>query len=225
MSAFSTLFIDLDQTIYPASSGIWEDVAGRIHTYLQEQLGLTPEEAIDRRVYYYQEFGTTLRGLQHETEVDPISFMQFIHDVPVEKQIPPDPELPGLLSSISIPKYIFTNASMDHAKRILKHLAVDECFDDIIDIIRLGYANKPYPAAYKLALEIAGNPDPGTCVLVDDSLVNLKTASTFGMTTVHVGADHDDRFSPDHRIASIHALLDVLPELQESVKKPDNRHG
>ena len=216
MSEFSTLFFDLDQTIYPASSGIWEDVAGKIQAYLERELGLTPQEAIDRRVYYYQEYGTTLRGLQHETSVDPISYMHFIHDVPVELKIQPDSELPGLLQSINIPKYIFTNASIDHAMRILKHLAIEECFDDIIDIIRLEYANKPDPVAYKRALEIAGNPDPSTCILIDDSLMNLEAAAGFGMKTVHVGTNGNDHFTPDHQITSIHALFDVLPEIKNS---------
>ncbi|MGD8848418.1 MAG: pyrimidine 5'-nucleotidase, partial [Anaerolineales bacterium] len=200
---------------YPASSGIWEDVAHRIHTFLETTLNLSPQEAVTRREHYYKTYGTTLRGLQREAQVEPISFMEYIHDVPIETKIKDDPLLRDLLGSINIPKYIFTNASLDHAERVLSHLGLEECFDGIIDIIRLEYANKPDPLAYKRALQIVGEPEPGKCVLIDDSLMNLETGAHMGMTTVHVGSNHDHSFTPDYSISTIHQLLDVLPELKD----------
>ncbi len=216
MKSYSTLFIDLDQTVYPANSGIWEDVAERIHAFLESELELTTQEAIDLRRRYYKHYGTTLRGLQLESTVDPIRYMQFIHDVPIEQKINSDPDLPELLKSIKIPKYIFTNASIDHAERVLRHLRIEACFDDIIDIIRLEYANKPDPVAYKRALEIAGDPDPATCILLDDSLKNLQAGSKLGLTTVHIGSSRDADFTADHQITTIHGLFEVLPELNHS---------
>ncbi|MGD2058558.1 MAG: pyrimidine 5'-nucleotidase [Anaerolineales bacterium] len=216
MTAYSTLFVDLDQTVYPATSGIWEDVTSRITRYLEQHFGLSTKEAMALRAHYFENYGTTLRGLQLETGVDPVSYMEFIHDVPVERKIVPDPELKTLLQSVQLPKYIFTNASAEHAERILRQLGVADCFDDIIDIIRLGYANKPDPEAYRLALGIAGNPEPGTCVLIDDSIPNLITGMELGMKTVQIGLAQDDTLSPDFQIASIHNLFDVLPELKAS---------
>lgn len=216
MTHYTTLFFDLDQTIYPADSGIWEDVTARITRYLEERYGFSTKEALDRRARYYKNYGTTLRGLQHETEVDPIDYMEFIHDVPVERKILPDPELQKLLQSIHLPKYIFTNASAAHAERVLQRLGIAGCFDGMIDIIRLQYSNKPEPEAYRRALRIAGDPQPGTCILIDDTLRNLKTGAEIGMKTVQVGLEQDDTFSPDFQIASIYDLINVLPELNDS---------
>jgi pyrimidine 5'-nucleotidase len=136
--------------------------------------------------------------------------------VPIEHKIHSDPDLPDLLDSIKIPKYIFTNASIDHAERVLEHLGIETCFDEIIDIIRLDYANKPDPLAYRRALEIVGNPDPASCVLLDDSLKNLQAGSRIGFTTVQVGIYQDAGYLPDHQIATIHELFEVLPELKNS---------
>jgi putative hydrolase of the HAD superfamily len=216
MTQYTTLFFDLDQTIYPADSGIWEDVTARITRFLEERCGFSTEEALDRRARYYEKYGTTLRGLQHETDVDPIDYMEFIHDVPVESKIHPDPELKKLLQSIHLPKYIFTNASAEHAERVLRCLGVAGCFDGMIDIIRLQYSNKPEPESYKRALQIAGDPQPGTCILIDDTLRNLKIGAEIGMKTVQVGLEQDDMFSPDFHIDSIHDLIEVLPELNNS---------
>lgn len=225
MRSFSTVFIDLDQTIYPSSSGIWEDVADRINTYLELELKLTPQQALELRRRFYRTYGTTLRGLQHEASVDPIGYMEFIHDVPIEQKIPSDPDLPGLLTSITVPKYIFTNASIDHAERVLRHLKIENCFDGIIDIIRLAYFNKPDAEAYRRALELAGDPAPQDCVLLDDSLKNLRAGSRMGMTTVHVGTNQDEEFTPDHQIATIHDVLEVLPELNSSHHRTGMRDG
>ena len=213
MKEYTTVFIDLDQTLYPLTCGIWEDVAGRIDLFLHDQLGVNLDEAARLRQRFHKSYGTTLRGLQQEMEVDPIAYMKFIHDVPIETKISIDPALQTLLESIQISKYIFTNASFDHARRVLTHLGVMHQFDGIIDILSLAYVNKPDPRAYLIALELAGNPTAGHCVLVDDSPQNLAGGSAIGMTTVQVGENREPDFKPDFLIPSILELLDVLPEL------------
>jgi putative hydrolase of the HAD superfamily len=225
MRTFSTIFIDLDQTLYPASSEIWEDVIENIHVFLQEELGLSPQEAIDLRLHYLHKYGATLRGLQLEAKIDPFSYMNFIHNVAVEKKIQVDPMLPELFRAIRIPKYIFTNASLEHAERVLKHLGIEDSVDGIIDIIRLGFINKPDPLAFQQAIEIAGSPDPQSCVLIDDRMINLEAGARLGMVTVHVGTNRDDKFIPDHQISSILALLDVLPELKVPQTNSGLRNG
>jgi pyrimidine 5'-nucleotidase len=225
MKTFSTVFVDLDQTLYPASSGIWGDVADRIQTFLETELNLSPQEAIERRHYYYKTYGTTLRGLQDEAQVEPISYMNFIHDVPVESKIKLDPNLPELLASIKIPKYVFTNASIDHAIRVMRHLEIEQCFDGIIDIIRLDYVNKPDPVAYQRALQIAGNPNPAKCVMIDDSPMNLETGAELGLITVHVGPNNEHQFKPHFSITSIHDIFKVLPELRHHSEPSEEANG
>jgi hypothetical protein len=55
--------------------------------------------------------------------------------------------------------------------------------------------------------------------------MNLKTGAQMGMTTVHVGSTQSDEFAPDYKIASIHQLLEVLPELKRIESQAEDRHG
>jgi putative hydrolase of the HAD superfamily len=58
------MLFDLDNTLYPASSGVMQSIDQRIGEYVQQRLGLPEVEAAKIRHYYYTTYGTTLRGLQ-----------------------------------------------------------------------------------------------------------------------------------------------------------------
>ena len=149
---YTTLFLDLDDTLYPHTSGLWEAVGGRIQSYIEMKLNLCTEDASLLRAQYLAQFGTTLNGLMRNHQIDPMEYLDYVHDVPVENLIPPDPELQTMLASISIPRIIFTNAYLDYAMRVLKQLGISDLIDEIIDILALDFSNKPDPKAYKRAL-------------------------------------------------------------------------
>ncbi|MBE9479693.1 MAG: pyrimidine 5'-nucleotidase [Chloroflexi bacterium] len=209
---YSTLFLDLDDTLYPRTSGLWEAVGGRIQSYIEMKLNLCAEDASLLRAQYLAQFGTTLNGLMRYHQIDPMEYLDYVHDVPVENLIPPDPELQIMLASITIPRIIFTNAYLDYAMRVLKQLGVSDLIDQIIDILTLDFSNKPDPDAYHRALVLAGNPSSATCLLVDDRYTNLSAAAEFGMTTVLVG-DGVAEGTIDYTIERIHDLTKTVPRL------------
>lgn len=186
-----------------------------MNEYMQKLLGLSPEETSSLRRYYYYTYGTTLRGLQIHHSISPDEYLAYVHDLPLEKYIHPDPELKKILESLPQNKFIFTNADADHARRILTILGVQDCFDGIIDIRALEYRCKPEPEAYRIALRLAGESDPKVCLFVDDSERNLAMAHQMGFTTVLVGGKDDDP-SADYHIANIKQLPLTLPDLWES---------
>jgi putative hydrolase of the HAD superfamily len=210
---YSTLFFDLDDTLYPSQSGLWDIIKERINLYMHECLQLSWDEIPSRRSGYYREFGTTMRGLMNDFDIDPEDYLQFVHDIPLADYLSPDPELNSLMKCYPQQKIIFTNADSNHARRVMDALQVSECFDRIIDIHTMSPYCKPLPEAYHIALREVGEKDPGACVLLDDSPSNLASAKDLGFFTVRVGGD--DRSQDYHvQIATIKELADVLPNAE-----------
>jgi putative hydrolase of the HAD superfamily len=202
---FSTLFIDLDETIYPRQSGVWDAIADRIDRYMLEILKFQPEEIHPMRNRLFKQYGTTLKGLQTVCSVDKYDFLQYVHDVPVFDLLRPNPQLRTVLQHYPQQKVIFTNADYLHAERVVKALGLEGCFDQITDIHDITPYCKPDPESYQIALQRAGNPPPSECILIDDKLSNLKIARQLGFFTILVG-DNSARLDCD---ASINRLEDL----------------
>ncbi len=60
---FSTIFFDLDDTLYPSSSGLWKAIKERMNIYMRDMLHIPEDEVPALREQYYKMYGTTLRGL------------------------------------------------------------------------------------------------------------------------------------------------------------------
>ena len=84
---FSTIFFDLDDTIYPHSTGIWDEIRERMDIYMHDRLKLPLDEIPKLRMSYLETYGTTLRGLQNQMQIDTQDFLEFVHDVPVNKYL------------------------------------------------------------------------------------------------------------------------------------------
>jgi putative hydrolase of the HAD superfamily len=187
MNTPGLIFLDLDDTLYPQTSGLWEAIGVRILRYMTERVGIHASKADELRAKYLHQYGTTLNGLRVEHHIDPHDYLEYVHEVPIEQYILPDPALREALAQLPQKLVIFTNASSEHAQRVLRRLGIEGEIDDMIDITRLNFINKPMPEAYKRALKIVDDPDPKTCVMVDDRGVNLLPGSALGMRTVLVG--------------------------------------
>lgn len=203
------LFFDLDDTLYDHGSGLWEVIRDRMNTFLQEHLHLSREDAVRLRQEYYQTYGTTLKGLLIEHDVDVNAYLSYVHEVPLSKYLKPDPQIAAMLSAIDYAKFIFTNADEDHAKRVLDTLGISNLFQSLIDIRALKFHCKPDPIAYQLAMELAGVSEPNNCVLIDDSSRNILAANSFGFSTVLVNSDCS-LSAADRQISSISQLPAAL---------------
>ena len=202
--SFSTLVLDLDDTLYPASSGLWTLLRSRIETYVACKLHLTSVEARRLRDQLFRQYGTTMRGLQAVYQIDEEEFLKFVHNVPLWNFIQPNPQLKQVLSAYPQRKVIFTNADTRHVQRVLKVMDLEDCFDQIVDIIAIGPYCKPMPESFKILQDRLG-VSLLDCVLVDDSTPNLVAAHMLGMRTVRVGRGP----SPAGIDASIPSLLEL----------------
>ncbi|MFZ2098181.1 MAG: pyrimidine 5'-nucleotidase [Anaerolineales bacterium] len=209
---FSSLYFDLDDTLYPASSGLWEAIRERMNSYMQHCIDLPLPEIVRLRQGYLEKYGTTLRGLQAHYQVDTDEYLAYVHDLPLEQFIQPDPNLRKLLLSLPQRRWIFTNADGNHARRVTKILGIEDCFTGIIDIRAIDFACKPDKIAYQRALAITGDDDPSRCIIFDDALRNLAPAREMGFFTVLVGKNGSDH-SVDRSIKSLDDLRDCMTEL------------
>jgi pyrimidine 5'-nucleotidase len=208
---FQLVFFDLDSTLYPEANGLWAAIRKRIDLYMRQRIGLPWEEIPKLRQAYFAQYGTTLKGLQANFNIDPANYLNFVHDLPLEAYLQPEPGLRQMLLSMPLRRWVFTNSDVDHAQRVLKILGVEDCFEGIIDVWAMEPYCKPQREAYQRALELAGSAGPQGCALIDDSHHNLSTARQLGFFTVLVGRNgaHPDA---DRALVDLIRLPDVVPE-------------
>jgi putative hydrolase of the HAD superfamily len=211
---FKSLYFDLDDTLYPSGSGLWDAIRDRMNIYMQKYIDLPLDEITVIRQGYMERYGTTLRGLQAHFNIDAEDYLAFVHDLPLEEYIHPDPVLRTMLLSLPQRRWIFTNSDHNHANRVLNILGLAGCFDGIIDILAVDFACKPDKAAYEKALRIAGDDNPVDCVIFDDSVRNLAPAQALGFYTILVGNNGSEPVV-DMIIPSLHDLRSCLPQLWE----------
>lgn len=184
-----TWIFDLDNTLYPAVDNLFVQVSRRIRDYIGRILGLDAEAAYRLQKDYFVRYGTSLRGMMIEHAMDPAPFLAYVHDVDLA-MIEPSPRLDAALDALEGPKLIFTNASRDHAERVLERLGIARRFDAIFDIADAGFVPKPEPEPYAVLVR-RHVPDPAAAVMVDDIARNLAPAAALGMTTVWLRNDTD----------------------------------
>jgi pyrimidine 5'-nucleotidase len=187
--SYTTFFFDLDDTLYPRATGLWGAIVGRINQYMIERMGFPPEQVAGIREKYFREYGTTLRGLQANHNVDMDDYLAFVHDVPLNHYLHPDPDVHTAIANIPARKFIFTNSDTNHARRVLDAVGLQGLFDGIIDVHTIAPFCKPMPEAFELAIRAAGKPDAHTCVLLDDQRRITIVAQRLGIYTILVGED------------------------------------
>lgn len=211
---FSTIFFDLDGTLYGDETGVWPLLAARISQYMNEIVGIPKREIPDLRADYLQNYGTTLRGLHIHHKVDADEYLRFVHDVPLEEHLAPNKALDRMLERLPQKKWIFTNASSEHAVRVLDALQIRRHFRDILDVKGMSYRSKPEAGVYALAMELAGEEQASNCLFLDDRAENLAPARALGTGTVLVGT-REPHPSTEYSIPKVEDLIDALPGLVE----------
>src|SRR5215210_264032 len=186
---FSTLFFDLDDTLYPSSTGLWVAIKDRMNMYMREQLGIPAEKVMQLREQYFKMYGTTLRGLQERHKVDVQDFLAYVHDLPLKDYLTPNPLQHDVIASLGTRNLIFTNADVNHAQRVLAALKLDDLFEVIVDVNAVAPYCKPMPESFAIAMDLADEPDPRKCVMIDDLPRTTRAALDVGMASLLYGCE------------------------------------
>ena len=179
-----TWIFDLDNTLYPASCRLFDQVEKNMTRFIQQLLDCERDEAYEVQKTYFREHGTTMSGLMQNHGVMPNEFLDFVHDIDLS-EVPVDPVLDRALSRLPGRKFIFTNGSTNHADNITQHLGIRHHFEDVFDIVAANFVPKPARSVYDQLAERHGI-NPATSVMVEDMAINLRPAAEMGMTTVWV---------------------------------------
>lgn len=173
---------DLDNTLYPPESALWPQVDQRITLFLGNMFGIDGMSARALQKYYYQKYGTTLKGLMEQYGMKPEPFLDFAHDIDVSK-LPPDPELGQAIERLPGRKLILTNGSEAHARNVAGRLGILHHFEAVFDIIAADFTPKPEEATYLKFLD-QYQIDPSRAAMFEDLEKNLLVPHRLGMRTV-----------------------------------------
>lgn len=210
-----TWVFDLDNTLHNASPHVFPHLNRAMTRYLQNHLALDEVAANRLRDHYWQRYGATLQGLMRHHGTDPDHFLWHTHQFPaLERMVLRERGLRSALQRLRGNKIVYTNAPAFYAEAVLRLLRIDDLFAGVFSIEGAGYRPKPDPQGF-YRLFRSWRLSPQRCVMVEDSLGNLRTAKRLGMKTVLVG-------SAARRVAGVDISLRSVRELsrvQQKLKK------
>jgi putative hydrolase of the HAD superfamily len=204
------ILFDLDNTLYPSRCDLFGLIDQRINSYMHEVVGIPLEQVDILRRQYWQAYGVTMQGLMRHHQVDPEDYLHYVHDVDVASRLQAEPDLRQALVSLPQSKVVFTNSSRAHTDRVLGTLGISDLFDQVFDIRVADYVPKPYLQPYHRVLEQLGLTG-SQCIMVEDSVANLKPAKDLGMTTILVGNATPGSFV-DRQLAEVVELPAALAD-------------
>jgi len=183
-SSINTWIFDLDNTLYSASLGVFDQIDARMKAFVARELDLSPEDAFKLQKKYFHAHGTTLRGLMLNHGTDPDAFLDYVHDIDHDV-LDADHRLEKAIAALPGRKLVFTNGTAYHAGRVIERLGVTRHIEAIFDIRSADYMPKPSTEPYDKLLR-EHDVTPARAAMFEDSLANLKPAAALGMTTVWV---------------------------------------
>lgn len=184
-------------------------------------LNLPPEQAALLHQQYLREFGSTIEGLIHYHQVDPMSFNKQVDDtLPLDTLLEEDVKLQQMLARFDRKKvrlWLLTNAHITHARRVVRILGVEQYFEGITfcDYASSKLVLKPSQEMYAIAERDADVGDVRDCFFVDNSAQNCIAAQCRGWTAVHL-CESPQGISMgedvEYRVRSLHELPGLFPE-------------
>ena len=184
---FTTIFFDLDDTLYPSNTGLWKAIKKRMNDYMRERMDIPEEDIAQLREKYYLQYGTTLRGLQKHHKINVDDYLAYVHDLQLKDFLTPDPLQRSIIASLPTRNLIFTNADIAHAERVLHTLNLRDLFSIIMDINTVAPYCKPMPESFEIAMKLADENNPSCCVMIDDLKRTTRAAQEAGMFSILFG--------------------------------------
>ena len=208
-----TWLFDLDNTLHDASAHIFPHISRSMTAYICQYLGVDEGEATRLRQAYWARYGATLLGLIRHHGIDPAHFLHHTQQIPeLPRMVRAERGLKAVLARLPGRKIVFSNAPIAYAQAVLAIIGIRRCFDAVYSIEQLRYQPKPALAAFRRLLRGEGLA-ARSCIMVEDTLCNLKSAKRLGMKTVWVSTSTRRPPYADVRLASILDLPSRLGRL------------
>jgi putative hydrolase of the HAD superfamily len=186
---------DLDNTLHNASHAIFPAMNANMNAFLARVLGNGDTPADDETVNaarqaYWKRYGATLVGMMKHHGVRADEFLHAAHtfdDLP--SMIRAERGLAHLLNRLPGRKILLTNAPRRYALDVLRHLGLHRHFfrHVAVESMRVHGQLRPKPSKTMLRKLLAQEGlRAGQCILVEDTIVNLKAAKTVGLKTAWI---------------------------------------
>jgi putative hydrolase of the HAD superfamily len=204
---------DLDNTLHNATPHIFPHINRAMTQYLQRELGLEAAAASELRRHYWSRYGATLLGLIRHHGTDPQHFLWHTHQLPeLERMLVREPQLRATLRRLPGRKFVFSNAPVHYSRAVLKALSISDLFDAVFSIERTRYRPKPDTHGF-LRLVRVNHLRAQRCIMVEDTLANLRTAKKLGMRTVWVSRERRAPAYVDVKVTRLSELRRALSQL------------
>ena len=190
----NTWIFDLDNTLYSADSGIFQQVHKLMGEFISKNLSMEISEAKKLQSKYYKQHGTTLRGLMDNHGIDPDHFLEEVHRLDYSI-VGSNKILNEELHKLEGRKIIYTNANKKHVIDVLDRIDLTNFFDEIFDIKMANYIPKPELKPYEQIINLF-NIKPESSAMFDDIAKNLVPAKKVKFTSVWIDAGYEN-FSDD----------------------------
>ena len=190
----NTWIFDLDNTLYSADSGIFQQVHKLMGEFISKNLHLDMVDAKKLQSKYYKQHGTTLRGMMDNHGIDPDYFLDEVHKLDYSI-VGPNNILNEELYKLEGRKIIYTNANKKHTLDVLERINLTNFFDEIFDIKMANYIPKPELKPYGQLIN-SFKIDPSASAMFDDIAKNLVPAKKVNFTSVWIDAGYEN-FSDD----------------------------
>ena len=186
---------DLDNTLHDASHAVFPSIVLKMNAYIARVLGSPEQPAsaaeVERaRLAYWQRYGATLLGLIKHHNVRADHFLQETHELDdLAALLRYEQGLARRLAALPGRKLLLTNAPLGYSTQVLRHMGLHRHFEHHIAIehMQVHRQLRPKPSALMLRRLLRRHRVPASrCVLVEDTLANLKSAKRLGVRTVWV---------------------------------------
>lgn len=194
---------DLDHTLYPPSSALFDQISDRMTAFIMDELRLDRPAACDLRQRYWRDHGTTLAGLMAHHDIPPEPYLTLVHDIDFSV-LDPDPALAARIRALPGRRIVYTNGTRPYAERVIAARGLGGCFDAVYGVEHANFRPKPEAAAFAEVIRRDGIQTDRAAMFEDDPR-NLAVPHALGMRTVLVGPD-------PHDAAHIHHHTDDLSD-------------
>ncbi|NRR32418.1 pyrimidine 5'-nucleotidase [Oxalobacteraceae bacterium] len=186
---------DLDNTLHDASHAIFPAIMARMNSYIADVLGdgstpAGPEAVNAARTLYWQRYGATLLGLVKHHGVKAEHFLHETHQMgELGAMIRAERGLGQLLRRLPGRKILLTNGPRHYSHQVLRHLGLQRHFSHHIAVENMRVHGQLRPKPSKLMLQKLMRKQGLTarrCILVEDTLANLRSARALGMRTAWI---------------------------------------
>ena len=183
-SHVDTWVFDLDNTLYPPSARLFDQIDTRMTAYIMTALGMDRAAADTLRAEYWRDHGTTLAGLMRVHDLDPAPYLHAVHDISLD-HLDPDPHLCAAIARLPGRRIVHTNGSAPYAERVLDRRGLAGVFDAVYGVEHAAYRPKPEREAFEAVLTRDGST-PARAAMFEDVARNLEAPHALGMRTVLV---------------------------------------